>query len=163
MRVVTYCLGIVLVLSLSACGAGKVTPLAFPEGSQEATDNAAIVAYIQKNKLKKVKNTESGIYYIIEKEGKGENPTAQSTVKTHYHGTLLNGDVFDSSVERDEPLEFPLKRVIKGWQESLPLLKVGGKGKFIIPSELAYGSRSAGPIPPNSVLIFDIELLDIIE
>ncbi len=110
----------------------------------------------------KTQRTDSGIYYMIEKEGKGDNPTIDSKVKVHYHGTLLNGNVFDSSVDRGQPIEFPLKGVVKGWQEAVPLLKPGGKGKFFIPSGLAYGERGAGnSIPPNSVLIFNIELLEI--
>ena len=113
------------------------------------------------NKLADAKSTESGIYYIIEKEGDGNHPTLDSKVTAHYHGTLLDGTVFDSSVERGQPADFPLRGVVKGWQEGVPLLSKGGKGKFILPSGLAYGSRSAGAkIKPNSVLIFDIELVD---
>jgi FKBP-type peptidyl-prolyl cis-trans isomerase len=101
----------------------------------------------------------------MEKEGDGAgHPDKNSKITAHYHGTLLDGSVFDSSVDRGEPFKFELNRVIKGWQEAIPLLSKGGKGKFLIPSELAYGSRAAGKdIPANSVLIFDIELIDFID
>ncbi len=111
----------------------------------------------------KAKRTDSGIYYTMEKEGKGENPTVASTVEVHYHGTLLDGTVFDSSVDRGETTEFPLSRVVKGWQEAIPLLKPGGKGTFYIPSGLCYGPnpRPGGKIPPNAVLVFDVELFKV--
>ena len=84
----------------------------------------------------------------------------QDKVTVHYHGTLLDGTVFDSSVERGEPISFSLGQVIPGWQEGIPYLKKGGKGKLIIPSHLAYGGRRAGKIPPFSVLVFEVELID---
>ena len=82
-------------------------------------------------------------------------------MRVHYHGTLTDGTVFDSSVERNEPISFPLNGVIPGWTEGLQLMKVGDKYRFFIPSELGYGENGAGPIPPNSTLIFDVELLAI--
>jgi len=89
-------------------------------------------------------------------------PTLKNTVKCHYHGTLITGEIFDSSVNRGEPISFPLNGVIKGWQEALQLMTVGSKWKLFIPSELAYGERSAGPvIGPGSTLIFEVELLGI--
>lgn len=133
-------------------------------GSQLETDLKLIKDYIKTNKLKKVEHTASGIHYIIENPGSGAKPTINSTVKCHYKGTLLDGTEFDSSYKRNAPIDFPLKGVIKGWQEAIPLLAKGGKGKFIIPSELAYGNRAAGAaIKPNSVLVFDVELLDVVK
>ena len=105
----------------------------------------------------------SGLQYEIIKEGKGAKPKATDKVRVHYHGTLINGVVFDSSVERGEPAEFPLNAVIPGWTEILQLMPVGSKWRVVIPSELAYGSRGAGDvIRPNMTLIFEIELLDIV-
>lgn len=105
----------------------------------------------------------SGLQYEIIKEGSGAKPKATDKVRVHYHGTLINGVVFDSSVERGEPAEFPLNAVIPGWTEILQLMPVGSKWRIVIPSELAYGSRGAGDvIRPNMTLIFEIELLDIV-
>jgi len=105
--------------------------------------------------------TPSGLQYFVMKEGNGATPTATDVVKVHYHGTLLNGTVFDSSVKRGEPISFPLKQVIAGWTEGLQTMKVGGKTRFFIPSELAYGDQSIGNIPAGSTLIFEVELLGI--
>ena len=105
----------------------------------------------------------SGLQYEIIKEGKGAKPKATDKVRVHYLGTLINGVVFDSSVERGEPAEFSLNAVIPGWTEILQLMPVGSKWRVVIPSELAYGSRGAGDvIRPNMTLIFEIELLDIV-
>ena len=105
----------------------------------------------------------SGLQYEIIKEDSGAKPKATDKVRVHYHGTLINGIVFDSSVERGEPAEFPLNAVIPGWTEILQLMPVGSKWRVVIPSELAYGSRGAGDvIRPNMTLIFEIELLDIV-
>ena len=105
----------------------------------------------------------SGLQYEIIKEGSGAKPKATDKVRVHYHGTLINGVVFDSSVERGEPAEFPLNAVIPGWTEILQLMPVGSKWRVVIPSGLAYGSRGAGDvIRPNMTLIFEIELLDIV-
>jgi len=107
--------------------------------------------------------TESGLQYEIITEGTGAKPTAQSRVKTHYHGTLIDGTVFDSSVQRGEPIDFPVGGVIAGWTEALQLMPVGSKWRLYIPHNLAYGERGAGPtIAPYSALIFDVELLDIV-
>lgn len=109
-----------------------------------------------------VQETASGLQYQVLEKGEGKvHPTASSTVKVHYHGTLLDGTVFDSSVERNEPISFPLNRVIAGWTEGLQLMVEGDKFKFFIPSELAYGNRAAGAITPGSMLIFEVELLEI--
>lgn len=107
--------------------------------------------------------TESGLQYEVITQGDGEVPTLASTVRTHYHGTLLDGSVFDSSYDRGQPAEFPVNGVIKGWTEALQLMKVGTKLKLHVPPELAYGEQGAGgAIAPHSTLIFDVELLDII-
>jgi FKBP-type peptidyl-prolyl cis-trans isomerase FklB len=107
--------------------------------------------------------TESGLQYEILTVGTGDMPTAASTVRTNYHGTLINGDVFDSSYERGQPAEFPVGGVIKGWTEALTMMPVGSKWRLYVPHDLAYGEQGAGgAIGPFSTLIFDIELLDII-
>ena len=109
------------------------------------------------------KTTASGLKYQVMKQGTGTvSPKATDTVKVHYHGTLLDGTVFDSSVERGEPISFPLNGVIPGWTEGLQLMKVGDKFKFEIPPNLAYGANSPSPkIPPNRTLVFEVELLGI--
>lgn len=109
-----------------------------------------------------VLETASGMQYQILNKGTGDvHPSASSTVKVHYHGTLLDGSVFDSSVARDEAISFPLNRVIKGWTEGVQLMVVGDKFKFFIPSRLAYGNSAAGSIKPGSLLTFEVELLEI--
>lgn len=118
--------------------------------------------FLAENKLKQgVKVTESGLQYEVLKMGKGPKPTAESTVKVHYEGKLIDGTVFDSSIERGEPIEFPLSGVIKGWTEGLQLMPVGSKFRLYIPQELGYGAQTAGSIPPYSTLIFEVELLGI--
>ena len=109
--------------------------------------------------------TASGLQYEVMREGTGIKPLATDTVKVHYHGTLIDGTVFDSSVDRNEPVEFPLNGVITGWTEGVQLMSVGSKYRFFIPSELAYGAnpRPGGPIEPNMALIFEVELLDVIK
>lgn len=107
--------------------------------------------------------TESGLQYEIITEGNGEKPTAESVVSTHYHGTLVDGTVFDSSVDRGTPAEFPVNRVIAGWTEALQLMPTGSKWRLYIPHNLAYGEQgSGGKIAPYSTLIFDVELLEIV-
>lgn len=108
-----------------------------------------------------IKTTPSGLQYEVLKEGKGTRPTLQNTVKVHYHGTLINGKVFDSSVERGQPIEFGLGQVIKGWQEGVALMTPGSKYKLYIPHELGYGGQNAGQIPPYSTLIFEVELFEV--
>ena len=113
-------------------------------------------------KGKDVKTTQSGLMYKIENAGKGDTIKATDTVKVHYTGKLPNGKVFDSSVERGQPVEFQLNQVIKGWTEGLQLVKKGGKIQLVIAPELGYGEQGAGAsIPPNSTLIFDVEVLDV--
>ncbi|MBK8451595.1 MAG: FKBP-type peptidyl-prolyl cis-trans isomerase [Saprospiraceae bacterium] len=109
-----------------------------------------------------VTTTASGLQYEVIKMGDGAKPAATAKVKTHYHGTLINGSVFDSSVERGEPISFPVNGVIQGWQEALQLMPVGSKWKLFVPYNLAYGERGAGAdIKPFSALIFEVELLGI--
>ena len=118
--------------------------------------------FAENSKRKDVVTLASGLQYEIITEGNGPKPGPTDKVKTHYHGTLLNGTVFDSSVERGTPLSFPVNRVIKGWTEALQLMPVGSKWKLYIPSHLAYGERGAGAkIKPNAALIFEVELIDI--
>ncbi len=120
--------------------------------------------YLAKNaKRKEVVTLESGLQYEVVTEGNGEMPKATDTVTTHYHGSLINGTVFDSSVDRGEPASFPVGGVIKGWVEALQLMPVGSKWKLFVPSDLAYGANPhpGGPIEPHATLIFDIELISI--
>ncbi len=106
----------------------------------------------------------SGLQYEVLKAGEGEKPTASDKVKCHYHGTLINGQVFDSSEQRGEPAVFGVSQVIPGWVEALQLMPVGSKWRLFIPSDLAYGEHGAGDaIEPNSSLVFDVELLDIVK
>ncbi|OAN18255.1 peptidylprolyl isomerase [Photobacterium jeanii] len=120
-------------------------------------------AFLADNKQKEgVKETASGLQYQVLQEGTGTvHPKASDKVTVHYHGTLINGTVFDSSVERGEPIQFGLNQVIPGWTEGVQLMVEGEKTRFFIPSNLAYGNSAIGAIPPGSVLIFDVELLKI--
>ena len=130
------------------------------------TEKAAGIKFLEENKIKKgVKTTASGLQYLVLKEGTGAKPTTASKVKVHYHGTLIDGTVFDSSVDRGEPMEFGVTQVIRGWTEGLQLMTVGSKYKFVIPHDLAYGAtpNSSGPIKPFATLIFEVELLEIVE
>jgi FKBP-type peptidyl-prolyl cis-trans isomerase FkpA/FKBP-type peptidyl-prolyl cis-trans isomerase FklB len=125
-------------------------------------NTAEATEFLAKNKeAEGVKTTESGLQYKVIKEGDGASPTAESTVKVHYTGTFLDGETFDSSRDRGEPIEFPLAGVIPGWTEGLQLMKVGGQMQFWIPSDLAYGPSGRGGIPPNKLLVFDVELLEV--
>ncbi len=119
--------------------------------------------FLAENKKKPgVQTTVSGLQYQIIKEGTGPKPTLNDMVTTHYHGTLIDGTVFDSSVERGQPASFPVSGVIPGWTEALQLMPVGSKWKLFVPGNLAYGERGAGgKIGPNSALIFEVELLSI--
>ncbi len=132
-----------------------------------AAETAAALAegqqYLEQNaKLEGVQVTDSGIQYVVLAEGEGEKPLATDTVKVHYTGSFINGEVFDSSVDRGEPTTFPLNRVIPGWTEGVQLMSVGAKYKFTIPANLAYGEAGSPPrIPGNSVLNFEVELLEI--
>ena len=119
-------------------------------------------AFLAENKTKpNIKTTSTGLQYRILTQGKGKVPTSNDTVIAHYRGTLINNTEFDSSYKRGEPSEFPVTRVIKGWTEALLMMPVGSKWQLFIPSELAYGESGRPNIPPNSVLLFDIELIGI--
>ena len=126
---------------------------------------AASASFLQENSAKDgVVTLASGLQYLILESGdaSGASPTADNSVLAHYHGTLIDGTVFDSSVDRGEPAQFGLSQVISGWTEALQLMKVGVKWRLFLPSNLAYGEQSPTPaIPPHSALIFDVELLEI--
>lgn len=133
-------------------------------GQKAAQENIRLGnEFLAQNKAQEgVITTASGLQYQVLAKGDGTiHPKASDTVTVHYHGTLLDGTVFDSSVDRGEPIAFPLNRVIKGWTEGVQLMVVGDKVRFFIPSDLAYGNRSTGKIGGGSVLIFDVELLKI--
>lgn len=119
--------------------------------------------FFEQNVLKEeVQEEPSGLQYEILKEGEGQSPKAESTVKVHYHGTFLDGRVFDSSVQRQKPVTFPVNGVIEGWKQALQKMRPGSKWKLYVPSELAYGERGAGnAIPPHTPLIFEVELLNV--
>jgi FKBP-type peptidyl-prolyl cis-trans isomerase FklB len=121
-------------------------------------------AYLYINAQKSgVKVMPSGLQFEIIESGEGRSPLATSNVVTHYHGTFVNGDVFDSSVDRGAPAEFPVNRVIAGWTEALQMMKEGDKWRLVLPPEIAYGERGAagGLIPPNTVLVFEVELIEV--
>jgi FKBP-type peptidyl-prolyl cis-trans isomerase len=122
-------------------------------------------AFLEQNKAREgVTTTESGLQYEVITAGTGEKPTAENQVRVHYHGTLIDGKVFDSSVDRGEPAVFGVNQVIPGWTEALMLMPVGSKWKVYLPSNLAYGEQGAGQdIAPNSALIFEVELLEIVK
>lgn len=134
------------------------------EQAESTIDLDAGIAFLENNKTREsVTTTESGLQYEILVEGTGPKPVDTSMVTVHYHGTLIDGTVFDSSVERDQPAQFPVNGVISGWTEALKLMPVGSKWKVFIPTELAYGAnpRPGGPIKPNMALIFEVELISI--
>lgn len=133
------------------------------QGELEARAKEEGTKFLAENKKKaEVKETPSGLQYIVEKEGTGAQPGATDEVTVHYTGKLLDGTVFDSSVSRGEPATFPLNRVIPGWTEGVQLMKEGAKYTFFIPSDLAYGAQGVpNAIPPHSTLIFDVELIKI--
>lgn len=132
------------------------------EASKEI--KAAGIEYLKKNAEKEgVITTASGLQYMILNEGNGKSPKATDQVKCHYEGMLIDGTLFDSSLQRGTPATFPLNGVIAGWTEGLQLMKEGGKYRFFIPFELGYGARGAGAsIPPYSTLIFDVELIEVL-
>lgn len=135
------------------------------KAEKAAKAKAAGDKFLTDNKAKEgITTTASGLQYQVLVNGAGPKPTLQDKVKVHYTGTLIDGTVFDSSVERGEPIVLPITGVIKGWTEALQLMSVGSKWKLFIPSDLAYGERQAGAkIAPNSALIFDVQLLEIVK
>jgi FKBP-type peptidyl-prolyl cis-trans isomerase FklB len=135
------------------------------QGEKVELNKKAGEEFLQINKKKAgVTELPSGLQYEVLKKGSGAKPKASDKVKCHYHGTLINGTVFDSSVQRGEPAVFGVSQVIPGWVEALQLMETGAKWRLFIPSDLAYGERGAGEsIEPNSTLIFDVELLDIVK
>lgn len=158
MKITSLSLAALATLGLSACK--KPEPVATesattaPKASESAATEAA--------KTDGPTTTASGLKYWVLSRGTGTvSPKATDEVKVHYHGTLLNGQVFDSSVERGKPISFPLDGVIAGWTEGLQLMKEGDKFKFEIPADLAYGSQGRPGIPPNSPLVFEVELIKV--
>lgn len=131
------------------------------EAKEKAAEGEVFLA--ENAKRDDVTVTDSGLQYEVLKAGDGDKPSASSTVRTHYHGTLIDGKVFDSSVDRGEPAEFPVNGVISGWTEALQMMAVGSKWKLYLPYQLAYGERGAGgDIGPYSALVFEVELIDIV-
>jgi len=137
--------------------------MAQKQNSAGSDNKQAGEAFLAENKNNEgVKTLPSGLQYQVLKEGSGKSPSASDTVTTHYHGTLIDGTVFDSSYERGQPATFPVNGVIAGWTEALQLMKEGSKWRLFIPSNLAYGAQGAGgDIGPHSTLIFDVELLSV--
>jgi peptidylprolyl isomerase len=152
-----------IVIAVVIVGYLVVRSMSNKQWAQENIDRGKL--FLASNKSAKgVLETNSGLQYLVLEKGNGSvHPAVKDTVRVHYHGTLLDGSVFDSSVNRGEPISFGLSQVIKGWTEGLQLMVVGDKYKLFIPSHLAYGNRSAGSIQPGSMLIFDVELLAINE
>jgi FKBP-type peptidyl-prolyl cis-trans isomerase FkpA len=141
---------VLMATALTACAAGN------------AADKSAAPAAKDQGKSQAAQTLPSGLVYQSLKDGTGASPKATDTVRVHYHGTLADGKVFDSSVQRGQPAEFPLNRVIPCWTEGVAMMKVGGKAKLTCPPQIAYGARGAGGvIPPNATLTFEVELLAI--
>ncbi len=192
MDTTSYSLGIVLSQNLKSQGFETIDPGSLAKGFEQGLDGTASVTpeeanqYIQSflqrkaetagaaartdgeeflaanAKRPEVKVTDSGLQYEVLKEGTGKRPSATETVEVHYHGTLTDGTVFDSSVDRGETIEFPLNRVIPGWTEGVQLMQEGAKYRFYIPFDLAYGAQGSPPtIPPYAALIFDVELFSV--
>lgn len=132
------------------------------QAKAEAAAGAGLAFLAENAKRDGITVLVSGLQYEVLAAGEGNKPTRDDTVRTHYHGTLVDGTVFDSSYERGEPAEFPVGGVIAGWTEALQLMNAGSKWRLYVPSELAYGAQGVGSIPPHSVLVFDVELLDVL-
>ena len=141
----------------------KITAEAHAKAEQEAKDNQKKAAeYLAAHaRMPGVVTTPSGLQYEVLTQGKGPKPKSSDVVKVHYQGTLIDGSIFDSSIQRGEPATFELDQVIPGWTEALQLMPVGSKYRVTVPPDLGYGEQGVGPIPPNSVLIFEVELLGI--
>ena len=128
----------------------------------EAAAGAGLAFLAENAKRDGITTLASGLQFEVLTAGDGAKPTREDQVRTHYHGTLIDGTVFDSSYERGQPAEFPVGGVIAGWTEALQLMNAGSKWRLYVPSELAYGAQGVGSIPPHSVLVFDVELLDVL-
>ncbi len=171
-KIFSIALAAMLMAGMASCSSNsnstnesaESTEQAAPDNGQQIKDNKTLGReFLEQNaKNDSVVQTESGLQYMVLKEGTGAKPGPTDEVTVHYTGKLLNGTVFDSSVERGEPATFPLDKVIPGWTEGLQLMSEGAKYRLFIPSELAYGSKGAGDqILPNSTLIFDVELIKV--
>ena len=128
----------------------------------EAAAAAGKAFLVENAKRDGITTLASGLQFEVLTAGEGAKPTRESNVRTHYHGTLIDGTVFDSSYDRGQPAEFPVGGVIAGWTEALQLMNAGSKWRLYVPSELAYGAQGVGSIPPHSTLVFDVELLDVL-
>jgi FKBP-type peptidyl-prolyl cis-trans isomerase len=153
-------------LKMSEEKVNEILQKAFQEASEKkfSVNKDEGASFLAENaKRSEVTTLESGLQYEVVTSGEGKTPAATDTVTTHYHGTLINGTVFDSSIERDQPASFPVNQVIKGWTEALQLMKEGDKWRLYIPENLAYGANPHpnGPIEPYMTLIFDIELISV--
>ena len=171
-KIFSIALAAMLMAGMASCSSNsnstnesaESTEQAAPDNGQQIKDNKTLGReFLEQNaKNDSVVQTESGLQYMVLKEGTGAKPGPTDEVTVHYTGKLLNGTVFDSSVERGEPATFPLDKVIPGWTEGLQLMSEGAKYRLFIPSDLAYGSKGAGDqILPNSTLIFDVELIKV--
>ena len=162
-------LSALFIMGLTSCGSNETTSSttteeATPDTGQQIKDNKTLGReFLEENaKNDSVVQTASGLQYMVLKEGKGAKPGPTDIVTVHYTGRLLDGTVFDSSVERGEPASFPLDKVIPGWTEGLQLMSEGSEYRLFIPSELAYGSKGSGDkILPNATLIFDVQLIKV--
>ncbi len=164
MKHLFYLCAAILMIGAASCGSSDPYPEFYTADptTQAQIDENAIIDYLRANNLV-AERTSSGIYYIIETEGNGTHPTLSNQVTVHYSGTRLDGFEFDSSYKRGQPATFPLRGVVQGWQEGIPLFSEGGKGTLLIPSGLGYGARGAGAnIPPNTPLVFAVELVKVI-
>ncbi len=133
------------------------------EGALKLEQEASAAFLAAEAKKSGARKTESGLIYFELEAGSGGSPAATDRVKVHYHGTLRDGTVFDSSVDRDRPAEFPLNRVIPCWTEGVAMMKTGGKSRLVCPSDIAYGTQRKGRIPPGAALVFEVELLEILD